>query len=102
ILYAVATLLGHSDPSVTLQSYIHILPWICATATETADASEIYIDMTRDVSTDASLLNKSPNAATSWRSRHGKDISSFRPLADHWLQKCASRMMPPAYNNTEP
>ncbi|WP_162622647.1 tyrosine-type recombinase/integrase [Salinisphaera orenii] len=102
ILYAVATLLGHSDPSVTLQSYIHVLPWICAAATQSTNESEIYLDLARDAGVDASLLNKTASATRSWRSRRANDDASFQALTDYWLHKLRSRMTPAAYKNTVP
>lgn len=101
ILHAVANLLGHGDPKITLQSYIHVLPWISAVHTEMAGEPETYIGLERTVALDASLLSKSMNATRSWRSRNKED-PNIQGLANYWLNKFAARLAPDAYQNTGP
>lgn len=81
-LYAVAELLGHSSPRVTLQSYIHTLPWIsyCRAAKRQA---RLYKGLDRTVASDAALLLKGQNAARAWRGR-SNDRTTFAPLVRHW------------------
>lgn len=100
ILHAVETLLGHTEPNVTLQSYIHILPWICAAQPYTCGVEGHYTGLERDVALDSSLLAKSKNATRSWRSRNDS-TSELQPIADHWLRKFRTHLPPPGYARSE-
>lgn len=99
LLHAVETLLGHSEPHMTLQSYIHILPWISAVRASSAETGELYTGLERGVELDSSLLAKPDNATRSWRSRHdsGREL---QPIADYWLKKFRSQAKPSAYKRT--
>lgn len=100
ILHAIETVLGHVEPNTTLQSYIHILPWICATQIQDVGESEHYLDLERDVELDSSLLAKSENAARSLRSRNDNE-GGLQSLADHWLKKFRTRAAPTLYKYSE-
>ena len=101
ILHAVGTLLGHTEPNVTLQSYIHILPWIDVTRRRTLVRDRLYIGLERDVALDSSLLAKSEIATRSWRSRHDS-TNDLQLIADHWLNKFEKNAQPLAYKYSEP
>ena len=91
-LFAVAELLGHSSPQVTLQSYIHSLPWISYCRAFRLEG-RVYDGLERTVATDAALLLKGRNAARAWRGR-STDRTSFTPLVRHWADHSRKGLAP--------
>ncbi|MDZ7811334.1 MAG: tyrosine-type recombinase/integrase [Arhodomonas sp.] len=91
-LFSVAELLGHSSPQITLESYIHVLPWLAYGRTETLQG-RLYEGLERSIDIDAALLLKGRNAARGWRGR-SNDRTTLAPLVQYWSKRLRNALAP--------
>jgi integrase len=85
ILWVVSTLLGHTDPTTTLASYVHVLPWLAECGAQRHIKHTRYPGLKRSITLDAILTLKSNQAARVWRQNaRKKQRANISSLASWW------------------